>query len=148
MAKLVHKVVPIVLRRGDRLEILAFRHPKAGSQLVKGTLENGEKVEDATLRELAEESGIENATVVRPLGQLTLRGIAQHWRLFLCRVPGELQDQWSFFTQDDGGHLFPFSCDELDKPTDDSWHPDFYRDLTLVRDLFQEEKADFLTATI
>ena len=63
MAKLVHKVVPIVLRRRERLEILAFRHPQAGTQLVKGTLENLEKAEDATLRELAEESGIENATV-------------------------------------------------------------------------------------
>ena len=74
MAKLVHKVVPIILRRRERLEILAFHHPKEGSQLVKGTLEKGEKTEDATLRELAEESGIENATVVRPLGQLAFGG--------------------------------------------------------------------------
>ncbi len=41
MAKLVHKVVPIILRRRERLEILAFHHPKEGSQLVKGTLEKG-----------------------------------------------------------------------------------------------------------
>ena len=32
MAKLVHKVVPILLRRRERLEILAFRHPQAGTQ--------------------------------------------------------------------------------------------------------------------
>ena len=142
MAKLVHKVVPIVLRRRERLKILAFRHPQAGTQLVKGTLEKGEKAEDATLRELAEESGIENATVVRPLGQLTLREIAQHWRLYQSRVPGQLPDQWSFFTQDDGGHLFDFFWHELDKPTDDSWHQDFHRAMTLVRSLFQEDKAD------
>lgn len=37
----VQKVLPIVIRRRDSLEILAFRHPLAGSQLVKGTLENG-----------------------------------------------------------------------------------------------------------
>ncbi len=141
MAKMVHKVVPIVLRRRERLEILAFRHPQAGTQLVKGTLEAGENVEDATLRELAEESGIENAFIVRPLGELTYRGIAQHWRLFLCKVPGDLPDQWSFFTQDDGGHLFAFFWHELDRPADDSWHPDFQRALTLVRGLFQEDKA-------
>ena len=143
MAKLVHKVVPIILRRRERLEILAFHHPKEGSQLVKGTLEKGEKTEDATLRELAEESGIENAVVIRPLGQVTLREIAQHWHPFLCRVPGQLPDQWTFFTQDDGGHLFDFFWHELDKPTDDSWHQDFHRAMTLVRNLFQEDKADF-----
>ena len=34
MNGLVQKVVPIVIRRRDSLEILAFRHPLAGSQLV------------------------------------------------------------------------------------------------------------------
>ena len=146
MAKLVHKVVPIILRGRERLEILAFRHPQAGTQLVKGTLENLEKAEDATLRELAEESGIENAVVTRPLGQLTFREIAQHWHLFLCRVPGQLPDQWSFFTKDDGGHRFDFFWHELDKQTDDSWHPDFHRAMTFVRRLFQEEIATLQTA--
>ena len=143
MAKMVHKVVPIVLRRREQLEILAFRHPQAGTQLVKGTLEAGEKVEDATLRELAVESGIENAAVVRPLGELTYRKIAQHWRLFLCRVPGQLPDAWSFFTEDDGGHLFDFFWHELVRPADDRWHPDFHRALTFVRRLFQEDETDF-----
>ena len=74
MAKLVHKVVPILLRRRERLEILAFRHPQAGTQLVKGTLENGEKAEDATLRELAEESGIEKRYRCKAAGSVDLAG--------------------------------------------------------------------------
>ena len=49
------KVCPYVLRgAGDRLEVLAFRHPLAGCQLVKGSLEPGERVVVGALRELAE----------------------------------------------------------------------------------------------
>ena len=86
MAKPVDKVVPVVIRRRDKLEVLAFRHPQVGTQLVKGSLEAGEEPEDAALGELAEESGIEDAVVVRPLGQLAYTEIAQHWHFFLCRV--------------------------------------------------------------
>ena len=141
MAKQVHKVVPIVIRRREGLEILAFRHPQAGTQLVKGTLEDSERPEDAALRELAEESGIGDAAVVRPLGQMTLRQIAQHWRFFLCRVPRPLKDQWTFFTQDDGGHLFAFFWHKLNQPPDNNWHPDFHRALTFVRRQLPEDEA-------
>lgn len=132
MAKFAHKVVPVVLRRREELEILAFRHPQEGTQLVKGTLENGENADDASLRELAEESGIENAAVVRPLGQLTFQDIAQFWRFFLCRVPGQLPDQWTFFTQDEGGLLFDFFWYNLNKPPDENWHADSRRALTFI----------------
>ena len=47
MAKPVDKVVPVVIRRRDKLEVLAFRHPQVGTQLVKGSLEAGEEPEDA-----------------------------------------------------------------------------------------------------
>ena len=141
MAKLVHKVVPIVIRRRERLEILSFRHPQAGTQLVKGTLEDGEEAGDAALRELAEESGIEDAAVVRALGQMTLREIAQHWRFFLCRVPRPLQDEWTFFTQDDGGHLFAFSWHDLNTPPDNSWHQDFHRALTFLRGQLADDET-------
>ena len=99
----MHKVAPIVLRQKEELEILAFRHPWAGTQLVKGTWEDGESAEKTSLRELAEESGIENASVVKTLGQLPFRGIRQHWHFYLCHVPGQLPDRWTFITQDGGG---------------------------------------------
>jgi 8-oxo-dGTP pyrophosphatase MutT (NUDIX family) len=52
------KVVPVILRHPTQsLEILAFRHPLAGSQLVKGTIEQGEKYDEAAIRELFEETG-------------------------------------------------------------------------------------------
>ena len=40
------KVCPVVLRgtTADGIDILAFRHPLAGAQLVKGTIEIAESV--------------------------------------------------------------------------------------------------------
>ena len=35
----VDKACPVVLRHTTELEVLAFRHPLAGLQLVKGTVE-------------------------------------------------------------------------------------------------------------
>jgi len=133
MNGLVKKVVPIVIRRRDSPEILAFRHPRGDSQLVKGTLEEGEEPECAALRELAEESGIRDATVERALGRLVFPEIAQDWYFFLCRVPGPLAEEWSFFTQDDGGHLFEFFWQVLEAGPDSSWHEDFCRALSFVR---------------
>lgn len=63
------KAVPIVLRQGPSgSEVLLFIHPLAGVQLVKGTVEPGESVNEAAIRELAEESGIEGASCASDLG--------------------------------------------------------------------------------
>ncbi len=63
----VDKVCPVVFRDASMQQILAFEHPKAGVQLVKGGIEPGESVRAAALRELAEESGIAET------------GIAEDW---------------------------------------------------------------------
>jgi len=53
------KACPILLRPGSSgAKILAFRHPSAGCQLVKGTVEDGESLEAAAVREMLEEGGI------------------------------------------------------------------------------------------
>lgn len=55
----VQKACPIVYRRCDGgAEVLAFIHPSAGKQFVKGTIEPGETPLDAADRELWEESGL------------------------------------------------------------------------------------------
>lgn len=55
---MVDKVCPLVLRKQNR-EILLFKHPLAGVQLVKGTVEPFDcDFLSAAKRELAEESGI------------------------------------------------------------------------------------------
>jgi 8-oxo-dGTP pyrophosphatase MutT (NUDIX family) len=48
------KACPVVLRSLGDGEILAFEHPLAGWQLVKGTVEAGELPRDAAIRELYE----------------------------------------------------------------------------------------------
>ena len=54
---LIEKVVPVILRDiNQRTEILVFKHPIAGIQIVKGTVETNEELEEAALRELYEES--------------------------------------------------------------------------------------------
>ncbi|MDF4937158.1 NUDIX domain-containing protein, partial [Vibrio parahaemolyticus] len=55
---MIDKVCPVVLRNQNQ-EILLFKHPLAGVQLVKGTVEVfDESYIIAAKRELAEESGI------------------------------------------------------------------------------------------
>lgn len=47
---LIEKVVPVVFRKiNNNLEILVFRHPLAGIQIVKGTVEHQEQLEYAPL---------------------------------------------------------------------------------------------------
>jgi ADP-ribose pyrophosphatase YjhB (NUDIX family) len=51
------KACPVVFRKkAGLMEILAFRHPIAGYQLVKGTININEGIEQAAERELLEES--------------------------------------------------------------------------------------------
>ncbi len=130
-----HKVCPVILRKqGDTWQILAFKHPKAGTQLIKGTLEAGEQPETAVLRELAEESGIEQAAVVEKIGEFDIHETEQHWHLFLCQPAGALREEWSFFTADGGGLVFQFFWHPLDEEPDETWHQVYRRALALIRE--------------
>ena len=65
---LATKACPVVAQIIDGMEhLLVFKHPLAGYQLVKGTIELGERPSHAAVRELDEESGIRNAQAVRDL---------------------------------------------------------------------------------
>ena len=103
------KGCPVVLRvQTEQTQILAFRHPLAGSQIIKGTVEPGEQPAAGALRELAEESGIVHAVVVRKLGERSFDDIAQHWHFYLCQPTQPLPASWSHYTTDGGGHTFEF----------------------------------------
>ncbi|WP_081767109.1 NUDIX domain-containing protein [Hylemonella gracilis] len=128
------KAVPIVLRhRNHRVEVLVFLHPQAGTQLVKGTIEPGESVAQASTRELAEESGILGAQCVRDLGTWEQCPRGQVWHFREMAVPVDLADSWSFFTEDAGGHLFEFSWHPLDEPAPSSCHAVFVDALDFLR---------------
>lgn len=121
------KACPIVLRRTqNRLEILAFEHPLAGFQIVKGTIEAGEPPADAAVRELREESGIAGVATV-DLGLWESGFEQQIWSLHLCEPMQPLPDTWEHHTADDDGHVFRFFWHLLGEALSDQWHA-LYRD--------------------
>jgi 8-oxo-dGTP pyrophosphatase MutT (NUDIX family) len=130
----VQKVCPVILRQqGGSWQILAFHHPLAGTQLIKGTLEPDERPEAGALRELAEESGIDQATVVAKIGELDIHEADQHWYIILCQPRIPPADEWTFFTADGGGLDFGFFWHPIDKEPDESWHPVYTRALAMIR---------------
>ena len=109
------KVCPVVLRKsGSNLELLVFEHPLADVQLIKGTLElTDSSIESAALRELAEESGISKVSSTKYLRSWESGFQNQLWHFVLCEVSESLPNNWTFYTQDDGGHTFNFFWHKL-----------------------------------
>ncbi|WP_027328740.1 NUDIX domain-containing protein [Marinimicrobium agarilyticum] len=131
--ELSYKACPVVLRyRDNRLEILTFRHPLAGIQLVKGTIEPGESSLDASQRELLEEAGIIlKAEYLLPEWQR--RPDEPIWSLCLMEPGDHLPDHWEHYCEDDGGHLFRFFWHPLSLPPSSEWHPVFSDALAVIR---------------
>ena len=123
------KVCPIVLRLRGGVEVLAFRHPRAGLQIVKGTVEPGEAIEAAALRELAEESGVTGARIAGRFGVHPING--DEWHLVRVQV-SDLPESWVHHCADDGGHDFAFFWHRLADGTGDAWHPVFREALSHV----------------
>ncbi|SFI84410.1 NUDIX hydrolase [Jannaschia pohangensis] len=93
-----------ILRQGGR--VLAFRHPLAGLQLVKGGIEPGETPEAAALRELQEEAGVEGRDP-QLFGRCTTVQPGEVWHL-VAVTADQLPDRWDHRCSDDGGHDFAF----------------------------------------
>ena len=122
----MNKACPVVLRHNDnQLELLAFKHPKGTSQLVKGNINRGEPLDQACIRELEEESGIQ-AQVVKQLGVWDANFKNQVWGFCLMHYEGIQPDTWEFETADDGGHIFSFFWQPLNSSLNDSWE-DVYK---------------------
>ena len=122
----VQKACPVVTRTTDRrLEVLAFIHPLAGRQFVKGTIEKGETPSDAAKRELFEESGLLCPDPMEPLGRAPISPDQSPWHFYRWHSTG-LLDTWSHATKDDHGHIFTFFWHPIDLSLDESWHPTFH----------------------
>jgi 8-oxo-dGTP pyrophosphatase MutT (NUDIX family) len=129
----VQKACPVVTRTaGGRIEVLAFRHPIAGYQLVKGTVEIGETIHRAAERELLEEAGI--AGIANDyFGVVRMEKPAQEWHFILCRT-GPLKEAWTHRTTDGGGLVFDFFWHPLADHPNENWHRMFKRALAFLRE--------------
>jgi 8-oxo-dGTP pyrophosphatase MutT (NUDIX family) len=126
------KSCPVVLRLRETLEILAFEHPLAGLQLVKGSVEPDESTDLAAVRELIEEAGIQSA-VGRNLGEWRAIETGHTWVFHECHVAQDLPDTWVHFAEDDGGHEFRFFWHPLMSEPSERWHQVFKEALSFLR---------------
>ncbi len=125
MMSAAEKACPIIIRRHDgRRQVLAFAHPLAGRQFVKGGIETGESPRDAAVRELREESGLIAPSPPILPGVQAIGADRRPWHFLLFRCPG-LPDRRSHRTGDDSGHDFAFFWHPLDRAPDETWHPIF-----------------------
>lgn len=128
----MRKACPVVVRKtAGRLEVLVFRHPLAGKQLVKGSIEFAETVERAALRELYEEGDI-GSTAIAYLGSHQMADPAREWHFVVCGND-ILPDAWTHRTSDGGGLDFAFFWRPLDEMPNDEWHPIFRDALDFIR---------------
>lgn len=138
------KIVPCVLRqRGEKTQVLAFVHPPPleDFQLVKGTVDRGEQLENAALRELYEESGIGLSSVRSKIGTLEFihpvggKKERQFWKIFHVDTMEDLPERWNHIVTGNGEDRrmnFRFYWHDLDGP-EDGFHPYFQAVLEKIR---------------
>ena len=131
------KSCPVVLRTRETLEILAFEHPLAGLQLVKGSVDPGESTDLAAVRELIEEAGIQS-TARRDLSEWHSIVTGHTWAFHECHVAQDLPDTWVHFAEDDGGHEFRFFWHPLMSEPSERWHQVFRDALSFLRTALAE----------
>lgn len=130
----MNKACPVVIRsRESHLEILVFKHPIAGVQLVKGTIEPGESSRSASERELEEEAGIK-LKAEHLLLEWQRNPEEPTWTIWLMEPGDHLPDCWDHYCEDDGGRLFHYFWHPLSLSTDSEWHPVFVDALTAIRE--------------
>ncbi len=127
----LQKACPVVTRhQNGQLYLLAFRHPSAGNQLVKGSVKPNEQPSRASLRELFEESGV-TACSPRALGAFPVGSPPIIWHFFHCQTE-PLPTEWSHQTLDDHGHQFDFFWHRLTNDLSPDWHPSYRRAIGFI----------------
>lgn len=139
---LPNKACPVVIRNDEAgMQILLFRHPLAGVQLAKGTIEEGERPQVAAERELFEEAGI-RLRALKPLGQWQYCPESPVWHFWQMDAADRLPQSWTHYCLDDGGHNFEFFWHPLDSnyppSNDNQWRPIFIAAFEYLQNYFKE----------
>ncbi len=122
-----------MFRDSSMRQILAFEHPEAGLQLVKGRIEPGEDARSAALRELEEEAGIRDISIARDLGTWNSGHNGHVWSLHLCTYAPTLPDTWTHYCLDDGGHDLSFFWHDVHSEPGNGWTDEYRRALAAIR---------------
>lgn len=112
----------LIREQANRAQVLVFDHvdfPEAGTQVPGGTVDPGEGLAEAVLREFFEEAGVDGLTMVRELGVMELivpeRSEVQERHFFHLTTDRDLPEEWvhvvSSGTEDAG---LRFRCFWLD----------------------------------
>jgi 8-oxo-dGTP pyrophosphatase MutT (NUDIX family) len=116
---MLQKVVAYITRQTEHgVEMLVFRHPrhvKTPIQVPQGTVENGESVLNALWRELEEETGRSDWTLVGQIAKVpfhaTWRDEWQERHVFHLTAAADAPDAWTYVVADgqsDKGLRFEF----------------------------------------
>jgi len=134
------KACPVVLRTRDSVtQILAFKHPLADCQLVKGTIAEAETPQAAAVRELWEEAGLV-AQAGEALGLWDAEYEHQIWSFHICHLDETPAETWVHQCSDDGGHAFAFFWQPIDAPLVD-WHPVHARAFAFIHEAVKARPA-------
>ncbi|MCM2577144.1 NUDIX hydrolase [Streptomyces meridianus] len=103
------RVAAYAVRSEPVPELLVFDHvgmPEAGTRIPAGGVQPGVDLERAVLRELAEETGVTDAVVVRPVAldrsPHPTTGMPRRTTFFLHRVPASIPSDWTHRVRSDG----------------------------------------------
>ena len=112
------RVAAYVIRHRTVPELLVFDHvgtPEAGTQVPAGGVDAGEGLEVAVLREVAEETGLLTATVIRQIAvedrPHPVTGQPRRTTFFHLQAPADTPDAWEHHVHGDGEDAgLTFAC--------------------------------------
>jgi 8-oxo-dGTP pyrophosphatase MutT (NUDIX family) len=127
----IGKVLAYITRESvdGRRELLVFEHrdyPGAGTQVPAGTVDDGESIEAALLREVEEETGLTCCTIARKIAVYDWVHPDTHnvheRHVFHLLVDGGLPETWNWIETSGGvvpeseGYVFMYRWVPLDQP--------------------------------